>query len=263
MVKEPKVIYYHDELHDEFSGDSIQAKPIDKTYRYEREGRWDRVKHILAYRVVAQPLAFLYTKLYFHHKIVNRTALRPYRKTGIFLYGNHTHFMADALAPTMVCSPQTVQVVVHPNNVSMPVLGRITPYLGALPLPDDMEAAKNFVRAVEQAISKNHCVMIYPEAHIWPYYTGIRPFVDLSFRYPVKCQAPVFCLTNTYQTQRLFRRPRMVTYIDGPFFPDPSLPPKARRRALRDAVYAAMCRRAENSNYVKIQYIKAEDDTHG
>lgn len=256
MAKKQRIIYYQDELHDEFSGDNIQAKPITAEYPYIRTGFAAKLKQILAYRVVATPLAYLYLKIYFHHKIVNHSAVKPFRRTGYFLYGNHTHFLADALIPTMISTPQDAKVIVHPNNVSMPFLGRVTPYMGALPLPDDLEAAKNFVRAVEDAFERKNCIMIYPEAHIWPYYTKIRPFPDLSFRYPVKCQSPVFCLTNTYQKQRFFKRPRLVTYLDGPFFPDPTLPPRSQRKALRDAVYQTMVERSQNSNYEKIQYKK-------
>ena len=38
MKKEQKVIYYRDELNDEFAGDSIVAKKIDGSYGYDRDG---------------------------------------------------------------------------------------------------------------------------------------------------------------------------------------------------------------------------------
>lgn len=258
MAKEPKFIYYQDELNDEFSGDHIQPRPITGDYCYIKTGFWAKFRRILAYRVIATPLAYCYLKLYFHHKIVNKQVLMAAKGQGYFLYGNHTHFLADALVPTMVSTPKDAYVVVHPNNVSMPVLGRITPYLGAMPLPDDMQAAKNFVRAVEQRIAEKNCVMIYPEAHIWPYYTDIRPFRDASFRYPVKCGAPVFCLTNTYQKRRFSKRPRLVTYVDGPFYPTPDAPAKEQRQQLRDAVYRQMKQRAKQNSVCVIRYEKKE-----
>ena len=98
--------------------------------------------------------------------------------------------------------------------------------------------------------------MIYPEAHIWPFYTKIRPFKDTSFRYPVQQKLPVFSLTNTYQRKGKKKRPQMVTYIDGPFYPDQSLPVKEQKTLLRDQVYHTMVERAENSNMEMIQYIK-------
>jgi 1-acyl-sn-glycerol-3-phosphate acyltransferase len=144
----------------------------------------------------------------------------------------------------------------------MPFLGRITPSLGALPLPDDMKAYRNFLAAIERRISENHAVVIYPEAHIWPYYTKIRPFKEDSFYYPIKYGAPAYCFTNTYQKRRFSKKPKVVTYVDGPFYPDRGLPLRECRKELRDRIYATMCERAQNSTVVQIEYIKREE-THG
>lgn len=257
-----KVIYYQDELKDEFSVAQITPKTIDGSYVYCHDSLFKRFTHFFWYRLVATPTAFVYTKLKFHHKIIGREKLKPFCHTGYFLYGNHTQDIGDAFIPSMLNFPQQDYCIVHPNNVSMPVLGKITPSLGALPLPDDMHAYRNFLKAVERRISENHTVVIYPEAHIWPYYTKIRPFPDASFHYPIKYDAPAFCFTNTYQKRKHSQKPNMVTYIDGPFYPDPTLPAGQRKHELRDRIYACMCQRAENSNVVTIQYIK-KDTEHG
>lgn len=259
MEKEQRIIYYSDELNDEFSDDSIQPRKIDGTYRYLRNDIPGRIAHIFFYRVVATPLAFLYMKLHFHHKIVNKQALKRAKGSGYYIYGNHTHFLADALIPTMVNFPKAISVIVHANNVSMPVLGRITPSLGALPLPDDRQACRNFMEAVDKIMEKKGSIMIYPEAHIWPFYTDIRPFSDTSFRYPVQRQVPVFSLTNTYQKRRFSKNPKIVTYIDGPFFTDGSRSVKEQKLQLRNQVYGSMKERAKSNNMEIVRYIKAEE----
>ena len=254
MHKEQKVVYYRDELNDEFSDGHIDAKKIDGNYRYIRDDSpIGKVVHIFWYRIVATPLAWLYMKLHFHHKIVNRQVLKK-AESAYYIYGNHTHFLADALVPTMVNFPKDVSVIVHPDNVSMPVLGRITPTLGGLPLPDDKEAMKHFIEALEKRVAQKRCVMIHPEAHIWPFYTGIRPFKDTSFRYPVQQKLPVFSLTNTYQKRRYSKKPKMVTYIDGPFYADASLPVRQQKKMLRDQVYEIMKKRAKNNTVVCVRY---------
>jgi 1-acyl-sn-glycerol-3-phosphate acyltransferase len=138
----------------------------------------------------------------------------------------------------------------------MPFLGRITPSLGALPLPDDAKATKNFLQAVETRILQKHAITIYPEAHIWPYYTGIRPFKDTSFRYPIQQKVPVFCFTNTYQKRKWRKTPRLVTYLDGPFYPDSALRGPAQREELRNRVYDTMTERSRLNTVEKIKYIK-------
>jgi hypothetical protein len=48
----------------------------------------------------------------------------------------------------------------------------------------------------------------------------------------------------------------MVSYIDGPFFPDNSLNKKEAQEKLRDEVYKKMCERSKNNNVKKIIYKK-------
>lgn len=215
-----------------------------------------KIGHIIWYRILARPLAYAYLKLWYGHRIEDKDVLDKAKGQGFFLYGNHTNAVADALIPSMVGYPADTYVIVHPNNVSMPVLGRITPCLGALPLPDDMDATKNFIKEIKRTIYKKHCVMIYPEAHIWPYYTKIRPFTDTSFRYPVQCKAPVYCFTNTYQKRKYRKTPRIVTYVDGPFFVKEGVTAKEQKKELRDQVYQAMVHRSRNNSVEKYQYIK-------
>lgn len=257
-----KVIYYEDEMNDEFSVAQITPRVIDGSYVYDHTSLWKRLTHFFWYRIVATPIAFLYTKLVFHHRTEGKALLRQYKHTGYFLYGNHTQDIADAFIPNLFHVAKETYIIVHPNNVSMPILGRITPSLGAIPLPDDRTAYRNFMAVIEKRIGQGKKIVIYPEAHIWPFYTGIRPFSDVSFQYPVKYDVPAFCFTNTYQKRRFSKKPRIVSYIDGPFFPDASLPPRDRKRELRDRVYACMCERAKRSDVKWIEYIR-KDNEHG
>ena len=254
------VIYYTDELKDEFSVTEITPKKIGADYVYIHRSLFKRFTHIFWYRIVATPIAVCYVRFKFRHKVVGRKAFKQCKKQGYFLYGNHTQDIGDAFMPSLTNFPRTCYVIVHPNNVSMPWLGRVTPSMGALPIPDEAAAFRNFNAAIDEHIKKNHTVVVYPEAHIWPYYTGIRNFPDTSFSYPVRLDTPVYCFTNTYQKRRFSKKPKIVTYVDGPFFPDKELAPRARRRALRDKVYEAMCMRARNSNHVQIKYIKKEKE---
>ena len=252
-----KVIYYTDELNDEFSTAEITPRQIDENYVYIHTTPFKRFTHFFWYRIIATPIAFAYVKLVFGHRVRGRQRFRKHSKDGYFVYGNHTQEIGDPFIPNMINFPKTNYVVVHPNNVSMPVLGKITPSLGALPIPEGLAAYKNFLDAIDTRISEGHGVVIYPEAHIWPYYTKIRNFPDTSFAYPAKSGTPVYCFTNTYHKRRFFKHPRIVTYVDGPFYPDMEKPLKARRKELRDKVYRCMCKRAEKSDHEQIKYIKA------
>lgn len=285
-----KTVYYNNELTDEFSSAVITPKKIDGNYKYDRDRIGGRLLHFFFYRIIAIPTAFFYLHLSHHNKIVGREKIKAFiaeaknderrrrreqkalcraqkqsataavSPRSCFIYGNHTQATADALIPTFITHPANAYVIVHPNNVSMPVLGRITPYIGALPLPDDIAASRNFRTIIDKRVREGSPIFIYPEAHIWPYYTGIRPFPDDSFYYPIKYNVPVFCFTNTYK-RRGNGKPQIVTYVDGPFYPDGELPLKERRRELRDRVYDCMKQRSLESDIVWIEYRPADEDS--
>lgn len=257
MMQEPKIIYYTDELNDEFSGTDFVPRKIDGSYSYEG-GFLRRIGHIFWYHIIAIPIAYPFLYFRFKHKIVNRHLLKE-AKGAYFLYGNHTQHLVDALIPTIVSRPKDMYVIVHADNVSMPFLGRINPSMGAVPLPDDGEAAKNFMKFLKEKIAEGKPITIYPEAHIWPYYTGIRPFRDASFGYPIQCGVPVYCFTNTYQRRKYSKTPQIVTYVDGPFYPDSALPRKEQKEELRNRVYETMVMRSKNNNVELIKYVKADD----
>ena len=155
MKKKKQIIYYKNELEDEFSTAKINAKKIDEHYKYEG-GTFFTFGKLFFYEIIAKPLAFCFMKIKFGHKVVRKHLLKEARKEGYFLYGNHTNDIADALIPSLSCFPKDVSVIVHPNNVSMPFLGKITPFLGALPLPDDAKAARNFNKAIRHKIEKKY-----------------------------------------------------------------------------------------------------------
>ena len=162
IKSEPRRIVFYDEKNDEFSTAEIEPKKIDGLYRYERTDGIRIIPHIFWYRCVAVPLAFCFLKFKFRHKIVGREKLKEAKGKGYFIYGNHTQIIADALIPTFICFPRDASVIVHPNNVSMPFLGRITPYMGALPLPEGMEATRNFNAIIKKRIDEKRAVFIYP-----------------------------------------------------------------------------------------------------
>lgn len=258
ILDKRKEIFYEDELNDEFSLAQITPKKIDENYKYFHKSIFKRITHFFWYRMVFTPIAFFYTKLALHHKIVGKKVLKKFKKSGYFLYGNHTQDIGDAFMPNMFNVPKDNYIIVHPNNVSMPFLGRITPSLGALPLPEGMVAYKNFMSAIQKRLDEKCAIIVYPEAHIWPFYTKIRPFLDVSFAYPIKYDVPAFCFTNTYQERKFSKKPKIVSYIDGPFFPNKELSAKEQRIDLRNQIYDCMCKRAELSTVEWIKYTKKE-----
>ena len=252
-----KIIYYEDELNDEFSTAKIEPRLIDQNYKYLHKNPIWNIGSFLVQNIITMPVKYFYSKIKFRIKYIGKEKLKKYKDHGYFIYVNHTQVFADTFIPSLGNYPKRNYFIVNPENVSMKYMQNFVELCGALPVPANKEATKNFLEAINDKISKKGSITIYPEAHIWPYYTHIRPFKDVSFKYPIKLKVPAFCMTNTYQAYGKNKdKIKIVTYIDGPFFPEERLTKKEQQKDLRDRIYNTMVERSKNSNIEFIKYVK-------
>ena len=258
-MKNEKIIYYKDELNEEFSTAKIEPRKIDENYKYIHKNIIWNTCAFLVQNVLSIPIKYLYAKIKFRVKYIGKEKLKPYKKQGYFIYGNHTQAFADTFLISNSVYPKINYLIVNPENVSMKFLGNFVQMLGAIPIPNNIKGMKNFLEAGEKRIKQGHSITIFPEAHIWPYYTKIRPFKSVSFKYPIQLKTPSFCVTNTYQSYgKNNDKVKIVSYIDGPFFPDEGLTLKEQQENLRNKIYNQMVERSKNSNIEVIKYEKKE-----
>ena len=256
-----KVIYYKDELNDEFSEAVIQPRIIDEKYKYIHKNPFWNICAFFVHQVLSVPIKYIYSKTKFRTKIIGKEKLKPYKKQGYFIYGNHTQDFGDTFFISNCVYPKRNYMIVNPENVSMKYLGNFVQMFGAIPIPNKKSGMRNFLETIKKRIGQGYSITIFPEAHIWPYYTGIRNFKSVSFKYPVDLNVPVFCATNTYQAYGKNKdKIQIVMYIDGPFLPNMELNLKDRKEELRNKVYEKMLERSKNSNIEYIKYIREEKD---
>ena len=261
-MKPKKTVYYTDPLRDDFAGTNIKQKKVGGDFKFIRKNPlWNGCAAILYY-VVAVPIVWVYTRVVMGLKIENRRALRSVRKQGFFLYGNHTQLL-DPFIPPMVTFPKKAYTMANPDAVSLPFLKNVVLMLGGLPLPTDLVGMQKFIAAVETRQARGNAIAIYPEAHVWPYYTGIRPFTSASFRYPAKLGAPVVVMVTTYRERRgifrLFARPGITVTLSEPMFPATGQNIRETQEELRRYVYDFMVKTAgekENVEYIRYEQIE-------
>ncbi|MBR0351043.1 MAG: 1-acyl-sn-glycerol-3-phosphate acyltransferase [Clostridia bacterium] len=255
------VIYYSDELNEEFSTVKIEPREIDEKYKYIHKNPLWNIGSFFVHQILSLPIKIGYSKIKFKFKVVGKEKYKPYKRKGFFVYGNHTQSFGDTFFISNSLYPKRNYMIVNPENVSIKGMGNFVQTLGAIPIPTKRSGMKNFLNAIETRIKQGYSITIFPEAHIWPYYTKIRPFKSVSFKYPVEYNVPIFCATNTYQAYgKNNDKIRIVMYIDGPFFPDKNLTPKEQKEQLRNIAYKTMCERSKYSNIEHIKYIKKEDN---
>ena len=292
-----RINYYNDELNDDFAEDKDKINPIkiDENYKYIHKNLLWNITAIILYRIIFSIPVYIHTKIKYKFEIVNKEALKKEKKNGYFIYGNHTNEFIDPFFPTFITFPKRVYVIANADNVSIPGLKTAIRMLGALPVPDNIKASKNFFKAIKYYINKNRVIAIYPEAHVWPFYTKIRNYKSVSFKYPIELDKPVYSFTTTYQqfennkrkkdntgkkdnkydtiktnnkndeviknavgTKEALKKDKIkiVTYVDGPFYPDKTLNKKEAQEKLRNEVYEAMNNRSKNNNIEIIKYVK-------
>ena len=252
-----KVIYYSDPLNDDFAGTNINTKKINKNYKYIHKNIvWIFFSKLVYF--LAWPIIYLITVVILGIKFQNKKALKKI-KGNCFLYGNHTAYF-DAYIPAILSGHKMNKIITSPDAVSIKGIKTIVEWLGAIPVANDIATTKNFMKAIEFYNHKGNNITIYPEAHIWPYYTGVRPFKDSSFYYPTKQNSPAVAFFTAYSKPtgifKKLKKANITVYVSEPFYPDLTKPAKIAQKELRDKVYNFMCEMSEKySDYKVIEYI--------
>ena len=118
-MKKNKIIYYKNELNDEFSEAQIKPIKIDENYKYEHKNPFWNLCSILIQNVLSVPIKILYSTIKFKIKYVGKEKIKPYRKQGYFIYANHTQPFADTFITSRAIYPKRSFLIVNPENVSM------------------------------------------------------------------------------------------------------------------------------------------------
>jgi len=263
-TKEKRVIYYSDELNDDFAGTNIkEQKRVGNNFKYIHKGFFWKLFSAIVYYGVALWVFWIYQVVFKRVKVVNKKAIKK-THPGRFFYGNHTS-IDDVYKPGLLVAPRQNKILANPDAVSIKGVSTLAQMMGVLPVPNDISGIKKFVESVSFYSNKKYDIFIFPEAHIWPYYTGVRPFVDSSFYYPVLLNRPVYAFFTAYTKPKglfaRYRKANAIIFVSEPFFPDQTKPKKEAQKELRNKVYAFMKECSQKySTYKAVEYVKVEKE---
>lgn len=254
-MKVKEKIRYYNEFTDDFEETANQNFELKSDYKWVRTDFLSKLLSALIYSI-AILFSSIYCPLFLHMRIKGRKNVKGI-KGGFFIYGNHTQPFGDVFIPALTVFPRRIYTVVSPANYGIPVIGKILPYLGALPIVDSIKGFKELSKAMETRLLKSHPIVIYPEAHVWEYCDFIRPFSSSSFKFPVKFDVPSYAMTVTYQKSRFYKKPKMTVYLDGPFYGEGNTA-KEKANNLHQKVYSTMVNRSKKSDFEYIKYRKVK-----
>ena len=243
-MKIKKTIVYSDPLNEDFSGSKFKNVPLPKKYKFFvwRPIYW--VFQEFLYYVIAVPVMWIIGKIGWGFKVKGKRKIKKAHlgRKGYFIYGNHTTRADAFFGPVGVCLPRHAYIITSDNVMQHRILLPLLRMLAAIPLPSYPEQVEPFNECIRKRFRRGEPIIIFPEAHIWPYCTRIRPFPDQAFTYPAQLGAPVFGMCVTYEEHKIlkFLKPRAVVHISNPIYPDMSKPLGERTHELREAVYNFM-----------------------
>lgn len=257
MISRNKIRYYSS-----FSDDFVKAD--EERFKKIKDGELvqNRIDKALSSILYYFLLFFscIYLRVFLHTSYVNRKKLNKHLKKGGFIYGNHTQSIGDAFIPAHILKGRRFGAVISRENLAIRGIGPVLTRLGGIPLPSSVDTFGGFKKMLKGHVDKGEFIVIYPEAHVWDYYTDIRPFDESSFLFPARYNKPVYCFTTTYHKRRFFKKPKIKVFVDGPFYADSTLGFKERAVDLRNKVYNTMKERAKlnSCEYIKYVYVSSK-----
>ncbi len=260
-----RVFYYENEEDDPIKTeeqDNHIEVGLPENYQFIPKNPFKRLYGSILYRGF-KVFGQYYERGYWQTKFHGREKFKKASGKGYIIYANHTNPFHDVFGPAIAAN-RRIFTIISPVNLLVPGIGKYLPLIGGLPLGKSKEEKAAFNEAVDKRLAQKNCLVIYPEAHVWPFATNIRKFPagDRSFKYAVRNDLPIFTMTTTYHKRKDTKRgdlPRMDVYIDGPFYPDPKKSEDENRAMLAEEAFESMQKMSKKSSYEYFKYIKKSD----
>ena len=264
IPKEERVFYYESEEDDPIKTDEQERKEkvtLPEGYEFIPKNPLVRLYARCCFGVF-WVFGQWYERHYWKAKFYGREKLKKAKKTGYVMYCNHTNPFHDVFGPALAAD-RKIYTIISAVNLKLPKIGPLLPMIGGIPLGTNPEEKKAMNEAVDtRLVKQKKCIVIYPEAHVWPYATKIRKFPagGKSFKYAVRNNLPVFTMTTTYHKRKNSKRdlPRMDIYVDGPFYPDPKLSAEKNQDMLAEKAYESMVKYSKKNTYEYFEYRKKQ-----
>lgn len=234
-MKKNKTIYYTDDYNvDLQTTKGAKRIKLDENYEFIRKKTSEKIISFILYYLVAHPILSLFC-ICRGTTFKNKKNLKELKDKGYFIYANHISNMDMIMINSFLIWNKRVNILGYSDSLSIPVVKHLVKPLGFIPLGDSLKTQVNMMNCFDYYIKKKQAILIFPEAHIWPYYTKIRDFPCGSFHYPSKTNAPVVPIVSIMQ-KRLFkwRKPRIKLVIGTPIYPDETKSVKENKEYLHD-----------------------------
>ena len=219
---------------------------LDENYPYLQKSFWYKCKRVFLW-IMLYSVIFWLLRLTHGLKVYGRENMRKHRKefkNGAITVSNHV-FMWDFLCVLHAIRPHLSFFPAWKTNLEGPN-GGVIRLAGGIPIPThNLRCMVKFKQAMEEVLSSDKWMHVYPEGSLWFFYPDIRPLKKAVFQYAVKFDRPVIPITMSFRKRKgittLFtKNPAVDLHIGEPIYADKTLSPQEATQKLHAEVYHVM-----------------------
>lgn len=262
--KKTRIIYWSSELYDDFDEIGLSRPSLPKNYNYERNNHFANFWSGILYFGIVRPILAAFC-FFSGIKVKGKKNIKSLRHKGYFIYSNHVS-ISDAFKIQALIYPfKRTNAIGYTDSLTVPIIGKAMKGLGLIPLPlkDDVENMKKFTNSFSYFLKKKERIIIFPEAHIWPYYTKIRTFRKGSFLFPAMNNAPIVPMCTVFRKPLIGKKPKQTILIGKPIYPLSDLSVLENKEYLYEACLSTLKALSSSvKQYEYITYIYKEKDNN-
>ena len=186
---------------------------IDKDYEYICKDKIFSFASNLIYYSIAYPILKLLTKVIYDLKIEGMENIKDI-KSGAISVSNHVLFL-DCAMIGLAYGSKKIYYTTQEESFKIPFVRKLIKLLRAVPIPQNINNKKYFLKAMDETLNEGNIVHFYPEAALWPYCDRIRKFKNGAFDLAVRNNVPIIPIVFKFREatgiRKIFKRKKDVT----------------------------------------------------
>jgi len=157
------------------------------------------------------------------------------------------------------------KVIREGNYTNPPVFKFFMQNCNTLPLSQNSQTMRKFLRAINELLTRGDYILVYPEESLWPDYRKPKPLKLGAYRFAVKNNVPVVPFFITMEDTDIilddgFPQQSYTIHILPPIFANKDLSEKDQMEDMKDRNYNAWVKVYEEVYGEKLEYITNNEE---
>ena len=174
---------------------------IDENYDYVPN---NLIFSNLLYYGIAFPILKLLTKIIYDLKIEGIENIKKV-DGGAISVSNHV-LILDCAMVGLAFGKRKIYYTTQEGSFKIPLVRKLIKYLRAVPIPENINNRKYFIKAMNNVLENGDIIHFYPEASLWPYCKKIRNFKNGAFDFAVKNNVPIIPMAYKFRKPEGYRK---------------------------------------------------------